>query len=113
MPQAFHPSRFPLDHIVARQHGGKTVTENLALACLHCNSHKGPNLAGLDPVSGQLSRLFDPRQQIWRDHFEWRGAQVVGLTTEGRVTVAVLYINDPDYVALRASLMAEGFFTAS
>ena len=41
------------DHIVAVQHGGETVSENLALACCDCNLLKGPNLASVDPVTGQ------------------------------------------------------------
>ena len=108
MPQAIHPIRFSIDHIIARQHGGQTIVDNLALACLHCNSHKGPNLAGLDPVSGQLTRLFNPRQEIWKEHFRWTGPMLIGLTRPGRVTVIVLYMNDPEYVAIRESLIAEG-----
>ncbi len=51
MPQAFYPtSTFPIDHVIARQHGGRTRLGNLALACLHCNAHKGPNLTGIDPT---------------------------------------------------------------
>jgi hypothetical protein len=29
--------------------GGSDDPDNLALACHHCNLHKGPNLAGVDP----------------------------------------------------------------
>jgi len=47
LPSGFHPAPFQTDHIIARQHGGKTVLENLALACVHCNRFKGPNLVGL------------------------------------------------------------------
>jgi len=50
MPQAYYPTiPFPIDHIIARQHDGPTAPPNLALSCLHCNSHKRPNIAGLDP----------------------------------------------------------------
>ena len=51
---------FPVDHIIAQQHGGKTTYDNLALSCPHDNFHKGPNIAGLDPVTGRLTRLFNP-----------------------------------------------------
>lgn len=37
---------FQVDHIIARQHGGMSMIDNLALACLHCNRFKGPNIAG-------------------------------------------------------------------
>ena len=53
---------FPVDHIIARQHGGKTESENLCLSCYRCNSHKGPNIASIDPDTKELVRLFHPRQ---------------------------------------------------
>jgi hypothetical protein len=38
VPQAGYPFiTFPVDHIVALQHRGKTVLGNLALSCLHWN----------------------------------------------------------------------------
>jgi 5-methylcytosine-specific restriction endonuclease McrA len=40
--------RFHIEHIVAKQHGGSDESSNLALACHHCNEHKGPNLSGID-----------------------------------------------------------------
>jgi HNH endonuclease len=36
MPEAYYPTvPFPIDHIIARQHGGTTTLGNLALSCLH------------------------------------------------------------------------------
>ncbi|MGO8752136.1 MAG: HNH endonuclease [Thermoguttaceae bacterium] len=46
--------QFHVEHIVARQHGGATESDNLALACGFCNFHKRPNIASLDPKSGEL-----------------------------------------------------------
>jgi len=108
MPESAFRFRFPIDHIVARQHDGKTESNNLALACLRCNGRKGPNLAGVDPDSGQMVRLFHPRQDSWADHFVWDGAILIGKTAEGRATIAVLAINDPSNVAVREALIAEG-----
>jgi 5-methylcytosine-specific restriction endonuclease McrA len=63
MPQAYYPTvPFPIDHIIARHHEGPTALHNLALACLHCNSHKGPNLTGIDPITKKLTKLFNPRR---------------------------------------------------
>ena len=62
LPQSVAHVIFPIDHIIARQHGGLTVEENLAVACPSCNVHKGPNIAGLDPGTGELVRLFHPRR---------------------------------------------------
>ena len=63
-----------IEHIVAKQHLGSDDLSNLALACIHCNSHKGPNLTGLDPESGGIVPLFNPRLHFWADHFTLRGA---------------------------------------
>ena len=111
MPQAFYPTvPFPIDHIIAQQHGGPTVLGNLALSCLHDNSHKGPNIAGLDPLTKKLTRLFNPRRHKWERHFRWDGPYLVGRTAVGRVTVAVLAMNDPAVVEVRAALLEEGRF---
>jgi hypothetical protein len=52
----------------------------LALACFACNNHKGPNIAGVDQNTGDVIRLFHPRRDNWEEHFEWRGASLVGRT---------------------------------
>lgn len=110
MPQLFYRARFQIDHIIARQHGGITAPDNLALACFRCNVYKGPNIAGLDPLTGNLSRLFHPRRDDWSEHFVWHGAELVGQSDVGRATIAVLGINHPDVVSVRMSLIAEGVF---
>jgi len=110
LPASVYPLPFHVDHIVARQHGGQTVLENLALACLHCNRHKGPNIAGADPNTGELVRLFHPRLDHWNEHFEWAGAELAGRTTVGRVTIHVLAINDADFLVVRESLVEERVF---
>lgn len=48
LPQAYHRVPFQVDHVIAEQHGGQTVSENLAVSCLRCNKRKGPNFAGVD-----------------------------------------------------------------
>src|SRR5262245_32224827 len=110
LPQQFSSLSFEIDHIIAEQHGGKTVAGNLALACFACNHHKGPNLAGLDPRGRKLTRLFHPRRMTWARHFRWAGSLLVGRTPVGRTTVAVLAINLPHRVAQRAALIEEGVF---
>ncbi len=111
MPRACYPTvPFPIDHIIAQQHGGRTVPGNLALACLHDNSHKGPNIAGLDPVSRILTKLFNPRRHKWARHFRWNGPYLVGRTAIGRVMVIVLAMNDPAVVEVRQALIEEDVF---
>jgi len=100
---------FQIDHIIARKHGGSDVLTNLASACYHCNLHKGPNIASLDPPgNGELVPPFNPRAQQWPDHFSWNGAEIVGQTPIGRATVRVLDMNDPAALAVRGSLMLQG-----
>jgi hypothetical protein len=79
MPQIFHPLPFQIDHIIAQQHHGTTDEKNLALSCLRCNSHKGPNLSGFDWQTNEIIRLFNPRKDHWSQHFEWDGPRLEGL----------------------------------
>ena len=97
--------RFHIEHIIPRQHGGEDEEENLALARFHCNLHKGANLTGVDPDSGEIVVLFHPRRDRWRDHFGWHGLALVGLTAMGRTTIQVLKINAPRRLELRASVL--------
>jgi hypothetical protein len=101
---------FEVDHVIARKHGGPTVAGNLALTCFFCNSYKGPNIAGIDPRSRKIVRLFHPRRHKWNRHFRWDGPTLVGRTPEGRATIAVLNINDPESVAIRMALIDAGLF---
>ena len=106
LPQAASALRHVVDHVVARQHGGQTSPENLALCCGRCNLYKGPNIAGLDPETGQLTRLFNPRIDIWTEHFYWAGPLIEGVTSVGRTTVAVLALNKPARVRVRRAVIA-------
>ena len=106
MPQFALPLPFQIDHIIAEKHGGSTVESNLA--CPHCNRFKRPNIAGLDPDSGQPIRLFHPRTDMWEEHFEFEGARIVGRTPVGRATVHVLAMNADDLLLIRVELRKEG-----
>ncbi len=105
LPQEYSHLIFEIDHIIASCHGGPTRANNLALTCFYCNRYKGPNLAGIDPVSRKLSPLFHPRRNKWTRHFRYDGPVLIGLTRIGRATIAVLHINDSDAVALREALI--------
>jgi hypothetical protein len=109
-PQALTVLPHELDHIVAQQHHGPTDGTNLCVACALCNAHKGPNLSGIDPKTGQLTRLYHPRHDQWSEHFQWRGATLTGLSAIGRATIDVLKINAPDRVLTRQLAMEAGLF---
>lgn len=112
MLHEFDPLPFCIDHIIAQQHHGPTSESNLALACYNCNSYKGPNIAGLDPHTRALARLFHPRLDLWQKHFEWHGPVLNGLTDTGRATIDVLQINAPERVEHRRLLIQEQVFPA-
>ncbi len=103
---AFAP--FHIEHIIARQHRGPDDITNLALACHRCNLHKGPNLAGYDPDTGEIIRLFHPRLDRWRDHFQFEGPRIKGLTGIGRTTVWVLQMNVEVRLELRIAILDAG-----
>lgn len=90
---------FEVEHIVPRADGGSGEMSNLALACPPCNRYKGVRRAGRDDVSP----LFNPRTDRWADHFllDADRGEIIGLTPTGRVTVALLGMNDPRAVAAR------------
>jgi hypothetical protein len=113
LPEAESDLPFTIDHIIARQHGGASTESNLALACPCCNLHKGPNVAGIDPASGLLTPLFNPRQQTWSDHFLWEGVTIVPVSSVGRTTAVVLAINDPRQLAVRRAMLASGWLLRS
>jgi len=92
-----------IEHIIPKKHGGSDSIDNLALACIDCNLHKGANLAGIDPETEELTELFHPRRHHWEVHFEWQGLYLVGKTAIGRTTVRVLNVNGNDQLALRSS----------
>src|SRR5215204_7585517 len=90
LPELLAYLPFEIEHVIAKQHGGKTIPRNLALACSACNKYKGPNLAGIDPRTRKKVWLFNPRRQTWDRHFRWRGPVLMGRTAIGRATVRVL-----------------------
>jgi HNH endonuclease len=95
-----------IDHMIAEKHGGQTDLDNLALACTSCNKHKGSDLASIDPLDGEIVRLFQPRRDRWDEHFRLSVGEIVPLTAIGRVTVRLLQLNRSERVAIRQVLEA-------
>src|SRR5205807_2542238 len=82
-----------VDHVVARKHRGQTAEANLAWTCFICNSFKGSDLTSIDPETGRVILLFNPRKDSWSRHFRLQGARIVPLTANGRVTEYLLQFN--------------------
>lgn len=102
------PFSHQIDHVIALKHEGKTELMNLALSCLLCNRHKGSDLTTFDPVTQELTLLFNPRTQQWADHFVLQGVYIVGQTAVGRATMRLLQMNSPQQLLQRQSLMEIG-----
>jgi len=81
------------------------------LCCRRCNAHKSNRLEAVDPQTGQLVSLFNPRTQAWSEHFAWSddGTQIRGLTDCARATIDTLRMNDPLMVQTRALWVAAGW----
>lgn len=58
-----------IDHIIPLSAGGGSKRDNLAAACYRCNEFKGSKTHAIDPATGELVPLFNPRIQIWAEHF--------------------------------------------
>jgi len=110
IPEAFSAASFTVDHILPRSAGGSDALDNLAWACAGCNAAKHVRQAAVDPRSTALADLYNPRRQVWREHFAWSqdGCRINGLTATGRATVSALVLNRRGLVNLREMLEAVG-----
>jgi hypothetical protein len=106
----FSIDSFSVEHIIPRSRGGSDDLSNLALACQGCNNAKYVATEGIDPLSGQVTPLFHPRQHTWSEHFAWSHdfSLIHGQTPTGRATVDKLQLNRPGIVNLRRVLRDAG-----
>ncbi|MBH8553945.1 HNH endonuclease [Nostocaceae cyanobacterium CENA357] len=102
LSQLGQAATFHIDHVIPVVAGGSTTADNLALACVSCSLYKGAKQNVEDPETSQTVMIFNPRQQVWREHFYWSGIEVVGLTAMGRATVNTLKLNRAIILAIRA-----------
>jgi hypothetical protein len=100
-----------IEHIIPRAHGGSDNESNLWLSCSLCNRYKGSQVMGIDPVTRVPVGLFNPRAQIWREHFRWNpeGTHIVGVTPVGRATVEALRLNNEVAVEVRRNWVVAGW----
>lgn len=100
-----------LDHLAPVAAGGTTTRDNLWLACRPCNEFKGTKTQAMDPQTGEMVSLFNPRTNVWRTHFAWSAdlVEIIGLTPIGRVTVAALQLNRPMLVRARHRWLLAGW----
>ena len=113
LPQEGQVATFPIDHIAPKSAGGSNELENIALTCPHCNSHKWSAVESIDPETGLVARLFNPRIDAWDEHFQWPSPTtgvLIGKSAIGRCTIQALEINATTMVRLRILLSELGMF---
>ena len=110
MPQLSIQLKHEPDHILPRKHGGENTLENLAFACFNCNRHKGTDISSFDDLTGILVAFFNPRINIWSEHFQMQNAEIIPLTPEARVTVKILQLNVAERIEQRQVLIESGVF---
>jgi hypothetical protein len=109
-PEAVFNLPFEVEHIIPRNHGGSDDDLNLALACRSCNVFKSDRVEIAEGES-EAFRLFDPRRDHWREHFEvLENGTLQGKTTAGRVTAEQLRMNSPAQMAARLHWITLGLF---
>lgn len=100
--------RFQVEHIISRKHGGSSEVDNLALACVYCNRHKGSDIASVVPGQDRLVRLYHPRNDRWRNHFRLDGVIFKPLSQIGEATIRILQMNHDDQILERLTLNQHG-----
>jgi hypothetical protein len=100
-----------VDHIIAEKHGGLTKADNLCYACAFCNRSKGTDLGSLTPDSGELTRFFNPRTDVWDEHFELDGSHIASRTAIGEVTAIILGFNTTERILERELLQLSGRYS--
>ena len=109
-PESHSLSTFAIEHILPEKGGGPDEESNLAYSCSGCNSFKGLATSTIDPQDGQLAPLYNPRRDIWGEHFHWSedSTGLVGRTPTGRASIERLRLNRAGVVNLRALLQGIG-----
>ena len=103
--------KLEIEHLIPRAHGGSDDESNLWLSCSLCNRYKGVQVEAVDSLSGEKVALFNPRLQVWSNHFSWsrEGTHIIGSTAVGRVTVAALRLNNELAVEVRCNWILAGW----
>ena len=111
-PEAVFNFPFEIEHVIPLSRDGTRSVSNLALSCRSCNLRKAAHLGHVDPLTASEVRLFHPREDVWREHFDvdLESGLVLGLTAIGRATVDRLEMNSPTQRAARRLWIRLGLF---
>lgn len=105
-PESYSTDYYQFDHIQPIFEGGKNELCNIARSCGRCNIIKSQKTHAFDPITGKVFPLYNPRKDIWTEHFEWSDDQLLiyGLTEIGRTTIEMLQLNRESAINLRKLL---------
>lgn len=105
-------TRFTVDHVKPKSLAGSDDSDNLALACRRCNERRYNFVTGIDHQTQSKVSIFNPRKQIWSEHFTWSldGRTIIGTTPIGRATCERLDLNDERYPIDDSIRSARGFW---
>ena len=100
-----------MDHVIAEKHVRPTAEHNLCYACPPCNRAKGSDLTTV--INGKLVRLFNPRIDVWNEHFALDGPRIKARSRIGNGTISLLGINDSDRLEMRRILVLAGTYPSA
>jgi 5-methylcytosine-specific restriction endonuclease McrA len=101
---------FQVDHIRSLKHDGATGLSNLAYCCPDCNRYKGTDLGSYLTDETTLIRFFNPRIDIWDEHFKVENAIIFAKTPSGQVTVTIFQFNSVARVIYRKELLESDLY---
>ncbi len=102
-----------VDHIISEKHGGQTGAENLAYACAFCNRSKGSDVGSIVQQTGAFVRFFNPRIDLWAEHFVLENVTIVPLSDIGAVTARILDFNNSERLLERQTLQTLGRYPST
>jgi hypothetical protein len=110
MHQSLQGATFHIEHVVPRVKGGTSDSSNLALACPSCNLHKADRTTSHANPDTAAVAFYNPRSEVWVEHFEWDDYTLVGKTEVGRVTIQALDLNHERRIKIRQAEQLFGLF---
>lgn len=111
-PQEIVSMLLEIEHLHPIAEGGTDTEENLWLACRNCNGFKHAKTYAVDPQNNSETAIFNPRKQVWNEHFEFseNKTEISGKTACGRATVIALRLNLEQAVNARKVWVSAGWY---
>ena len=99
-----------VEHIISQKHYKWHDLENLASACFLCNRMKGSDIFTILPPDLSPIRLYNPRTDIWTEHFSIESTMIISKTKIGQATINILQLNSEERLIERTLLLSKNAF---